>query len=255
MNFNSHLNLHRLFAVFFLGMLNGFFNLGCSQVSDIDPRLYFKKKQVEELIKKDENDAAKRIILDLLKSEPSRPENHLNLGIVFEKTKEPEEALKSYRRAHKDALTHLQRFASLYNQAQNLGQQKKIDEALSYYQKALELNPTSKEVKVNIELLIQKQKQDQKQQEGDGQGGGESSQDQKEKDQKDEEKDKDKENEEQKPKNYKESPKYKPKKFEGKELSEYDVKQILGEIERQEQKMRTDYHRKKTKESARDKDW
>ena len=43
----------------------------------------------------------------------------------------------------------------LYNLGVLLGAQKKVPEALNYYQKALDLNPASNEVKHNIELLIQ----------------------------------------------------------------------------------------------------
>lgn len=224
--------------------------LGCQKPSFEDPWIYVKNKQVSELIKKEEYDEAKRLTFDLLKQDPLRFEHHLNLGLVLERTKEPEEALKSYSRAFKEAKNEIQKFVALYNQAQNLGQQKKVDQALSFYQQALALNPQSQEIKVNIELLIQQQQQQQQQGKGGGQGDSNKPEDSKDKD-----KDKDKDKEEEKPQNYKESPKYKPREFKGKDLSEYDVKQILGEIERQEQKMRADYHRKQTKERARDKDW
>ncbi|MBO9666466.1 MAG: tetratricopeptide repeat protein [Bdellovibrio sp.] len=206
--------------------------------------------------------------VEALRYDPYRPEIHSNLGLSFEGNQQAEKAQQSYAEAGRLA-EHLQdrqmMFVARFNEAQLLGKAKKTDEAIALYQKALEIVPDSKETKTNIELLIQQQGggkgQDQKDQQ---QQGGQGNQQQQNKDQKDnkDNKDQDQKNQDQekdgkdkKDKQYQSSPKYKPRQFEGKELSEGDVKKILGEIKQQESKIRADYNRKEVKEQPRDKDW
>jgi len=116
---------------------------------------------------------------------------------------------------------------------------------LALYQKALSVIPSSKEVKTNIELLLQQQqgqgdgKGDNKNNDSKGNGQGQS-QDQKK---------------DQQPQQYQQSTKYKPRQFQGKELNEGDVKKILGELKQQESKIRAEYNKKEMKEQPRDKDW
>lgn len=202
--------------------------------------------------------------LSALTFDPFLPQLHLNLGLSLEALQQADKALLSYQTAEKLALEleDLELlFMARFNQAQLLAKAKKVDEALAMYQKALQVIPTSQEVKINIELLTQSQ-------EGGGEGEGEN-QDQQEnqdnknqKDQQDEQnkdkKDDKKENEEQKkeePKKFQNSPKYKPRPFDGKDLSEADVKKILGELKQQEERIRAEYNRKEVKEQPRDKDW
>jgi len=210
-----------------------------------------------------------------LEFDPFSAETHLNLGLTFEGEKQAAKAVPSYQNAQKFAKDDEVKFMAYFNHAQLLGKDKKVDEALELYQKALEIDPTSKETKTNIELLIQMQQKDGK--------GGDDNQDQKDqKDQKDNKDQKDpkdqKDQKEQDPKDQKdqnksdkekeqekkdkkENPKYapnqkpQPRKFKGEELSEGDVKKILGEIKQQEQKIRSEYNRKEVKEQPRDKDW
>jgi Ca-activated chloride channel family protein len=214
-----------------------------------------------------------------LRFNPFQPELHLNLGLSFEILQQNEKAMSSYKEAERlarESKNYEVLFMALFNQAQLLAKDKKVDEAISTYQKALELIPPSKEVKTNIELLTQQQ-----QGQGDGEGDSKDQKDQQDqknkdqqkkdgdsKDQKDpkdgeqkEDKDKDgkdkddKEKKPQEPKQVQGSPKYKPRPFQGKELSEGDVKKILGELKQQEEKIRAEFNRKEMKEQPRDKDW
>lgn len=208
---------------------------------------------------------------------PFQPELHLNLGLSFEMQGQAESAQKSYEMAEKIAPPGLVQFAARHNLGQLAGKAKKVDQALEWYQKALELKPDSVEVKTNIELLIQQQQQDQKQQQKQDQSDNKDQKDdQKDDQQKDPNKDQGKDPKDQKDqgkdqqpkddqgkdpkdqkkdkKSYGSSPKYKPREFKG-DLSESDVKKILGEIRQQEQKIRAEFNRKETKERPRDKDW
>lgn len=199
--------------------------------------------------------------IEALRYDPFIGQLHLNLGLSLEGLQQAEKAIASYKEAEhlaeKEGNLELL-FMARFNQAQLLGKAKQIDEALAVYQKALEIIPSSIEVKTNIELLTQGE---------GGKGGGDSKdqkQDQKGDQQKDQQnkdgqgdQDKDKENQpkEDDKKEMKQSPKYKPRPFQGKELSEADVKKILGELKQQEEKIRAEYNKKEMKEQPRDKDW
>lgn len=179
---------------------------------------------------------------------------HLNLGVTQELLKREEEAVKSYSFAEKSAQDPEVQFYSWFNLGRLEAQRKNYKIALDYYQRALEIDPNSEPVKINIELLIQQQQQEQQQKqdsESQSQGGQNGEDQQQPKDPKDS--DEEKENQEQ-PKSYAQPQKQK-KKFESQDLQESDVKKILGELERQEQKIRREYNKQKTKERSNDKDW
>lgn len=201
-----------------------------------------------------------------------------NLGIAFylnQKFDQTEKsllvALEDLNRIYpdKESAKHKEaEFILNYNLGVFYGSQMKVDEALNYYQHALDLQPDSKEIKENIELLIQKQKQQQQeqqkqQQKGEGQkdpkddqGQGQNKDDKKDKegqdkDQKnDQDKDGQKENQDRKG-----TAKYKPRPFKGDQLSEGDVKKILGELSNQDKKIRSQYEQKNRKEGRNEKDW
>ncbi len=212
--------------------------------------------------------AALEKYLQALKFNPFQAELHLNLGLSFEFLQQPDKARSSYQEAERLAVLHEDlktQFMALFNLAQLLGKEKKVDEAIAMYQKVLDILPSSKEAKTNIELLTQ-------QQQGSGEGDGEKDpkdnqdqktgknkkdkeQDDKDKKDKDKKDDKDGDKKEDKPKKMQGSAKYKPRPFDGKELSEGDVKKILGELKQQEEKIRAEFNRKDVKEQPRDKDW
>ncbi|MDG0815831.1 tetratricopeptide repeat protein [Bdellovibrio svalbardensis] len=206
--------------------------------------------------------------IEALGMNPFLPELHLNLGLSFEMLQQAEKAQQSYKEAERLAkqsgnLPVL--FMARFNQAQLLGKAKKVDEAIALYQSALEIVPSSKETKTNIELLTQSQQgkggSDQQNKDQNQQNKGQQQQNKDNKDGKDnkDKKDQDKEGDDKdknkQDKKYESSAKYKPRPFNGKDLSEGDVKKILGEIKQQEAKIRAEFNRKEVKEQPRDKDW
>lgn len=227
-------------------------------------------RQANQHLKSQSYQAAFDTYVKTLELDPFSPETHLDLGLTYEGQQQADKAMPSYQNALKYANSDELKFMAYFNQAQLLGKEKKIDEALELYQAALSLEPTSKETKTNIELLIQTQQHDQK-------GGGDDNKDQKQdqkdpqdqkdqkdnKDQKDQtdqkddkgQDDKEKKDKKEQPKEYSKNSKPQPRPFKGQELSEGDVKKILGEIKQQEQKIRSEYNRKEVKEQPRDKDW
>jgi tetratricopeptide (TPR) repeat protein len=195
---------------------------------------------------------AYQTFLKALETDPLNPKIQLNLGRTFEANEEWDKAAATY----KGALKLLEndpslRFETLFNLGGVLAKQGKIDEALATYQECLDLNPESKEVKTNIELLWQG-------------GGGQGNQDQKDqKDQKDNKDGKgkpqpkdgqgqgDKPQEPQEPKNGKKQ----PRPFQSQDLSPQDVKKILDEIKNQEQSIRAQEYERNGKEQGNSKDW
>jgi hypothetical protein len=123
----------------------------------------------------------------------------------------------------------------------------------------LDLNPSSTEVKHNIELLIQQQQQDQKNEKEKKDGKGEGQPDKDPKDGKDGENKDDKDQKdpkEDKGQDRKSNSKYKPRPFKGDQLTEGDVKKILGELSQQDQKIRSNFNKKEQrKEDKNEKDW
>jgi Ca-activated chloride channel homolog len=173
-----------------------------------------------------------------LESDPMNPGVHLNIARTFEASEDWDKAEQAYRGALKILPENSDlRFEALFNMAGVQVKQKKIDEALSTYQAALEMNPESHEVKTNIELLWQ----------GGGGGGGEGES---------KENDKDQQGQQQQPKEDQGQQKdKKPQKFQSQNLSPEDVKKILDEIKNQEQGIRAQEYDKGAKDAPRGKDW
>lgn len=175
---------------------------------------------------------------------PFQPEVHYNLGRVFYENKEYE---KSYQESMTAARLSPEnskiRFESLFQAAAALAQMKKVDDAIATYQKALEIEPNSKETKTNIELLVasggQGEGENKDQQKGD-------SKDQSQKDQSEQPQDGPRTNQ---------PPPNQPKPFKGEDLSKRDVENILDELKRQEEQIRAKFQREGAKDAPKDKDW
>lgn len=235
--------------------------LGCDSPKYPNVKTLLLNQQAIKSLENKETQKAYLKFVEALQYDPFLSGLHLNLGFTLELTEQAEKALQAYREAEKLALASNEPmlvFVARFNQAQLLGKAKQIDAALEKYQQALEISPSSTEVKTNIELLI-------KSQQGGDKGEGENKDSEGEQDQKnqgqgkgDQQKDQpDKEDEKEKKENQspQKSEKYKPRPFKGQELSEGDVKKILGELKQQEEKIRAEFNKKESKEQPRDKDW
>ncbi len=179
---------------------------------------------------------------------PNESENvirHFNIANAFiaSETEDKKTAIKEFEVVYKNATSPDLRYVAAFNLGIIYGNEKELDRALGYYQKALKERPDSQETKANIELLIQNQQQ----QQGGGEGEG---------DQNSDEDDKDGDKERKGP------PKEPPvmrrevkKRFKSNELTERVVKDILEELEQQEQGIRKKLNKKKTKDRDVEKDW
>ncbi len=250
--------------VFCAAMATLLFLTGCGY--EVDPRtLLNNRRGLQEL--KDENPAsAQNSFIEALGVDPFISELHINLGLTYQALRQGDQALQSYEAADRWAHNEDAAFVSRFNQGALRAESKNLEEALAAYQRALQVRPDSMEVKTNIELLIQSQSQSgegEKQQNQEGSEGQQSDQqnqgqgqDQNQQQDPDSQKDESKDDEQKKDPNkpYQSNQQYKPREFEG-DLSESDVKKILGELKQQEQKIRGQFHRGDTKEQPREKDW
>lgn len=226
----------------------------------------------------------------ILSFNPQSGRAHFNMAITFEALGQKDKALSSYGLALEYAGQDPELlFAVNYNLGVIAGKEKKVDEALAHYQQALKYYPQSFEAKVNIELLMNQQQQDQ-QQNKDQKDQDQKDQDKKDQDQKDqdnkdqdgkdkqdkqdqqkdqeqkdkEEKEKSKGDQQKDEKEEKDKPEKKnkgeyekpqPQEFKSEDLTPSDVNKILEEIRQQEQKIRSDFQRKESKEKPREKSW
>lgn len=175
---------------------------------------------------------------------PFSPEAHFNLGSTYFVNKEFDKALKEFDQAAKLAKRSGNKeaeFLSYFNSAISAAENKEVDIALEYYQRALEIKPDSLEVKTNIELLTRSQ------------SGGQDDKDQKQKDQGDEGGQDQKQQPNQGPPQQRQ--KQQPKPFNSKEMSQQDVNRIVEELKRQEQQIRAKFQNDKMKSVPNERDW
>ncbi|MFN7728212.1 MAG: tetratricopeptide repeat protein [Bdellovibrio sp.] len=218
-------------------------------------RALWLNRQGVELLKAQKPQEAIAKFSEALVADAQAAEVHLNMGLAFEALGDAERAMMAYRTADRFAGNFETQFVSRFNQGALMQKAKKTDEALEAYHKALEVNPESKETKINIELLIQDQQQ-QQQKGGQGQQNQPKPQDDKgdNKDQQQDPQDDQGDQKEEKPKEYSKN-KPQPKPFKSEELTQGDVNKILGELRNQEQRIRSEYNKREVKEKSRDKDW
>lgn len=223
-------------------------------IADSKASTYINKKETEKAL---------NTYFEILETDADLPSIHSNIAILFLEDKKPDEALKSLQQALKLAQKYKDiksEFVIRYNLGVYFGLLKKVPEALESYQAALELMPDSAETKHNIELLIQNGGQDssggenKKKENQVGQGGGQDEQKNENEQDGEDKDDKDKEGKDKKEYSGG-NPKYKPRPFKSGELSEGDVKKILGELKNQEQKIRANFDKKERKDKKNEKDW
>lgn len=250
----------------------GLFLFSCQKISDpqneyVNIKAFYYDFMSRQAITIKQNQVAHDYVLKALEHQDAI-KLQSNLGVTFDLIEKKPDAEKSFLSALKQASSNSEKFMIEFNLGVLFGAQKRVEEALAHYQAALDINPTSIETKHNIELLIQQQQQDKKENDkkddkdkkndGDGKGNPKEN----DKDGKDDDKKNDKDKDDKDKKNdsgqqRKSSPKYKPRPFNGEQLSEGDVKKILGELSQQDQKIRSNFNKKDKhkKEDKNEKDW
>lgn len=201
--------------------------------------IYDNNQAVSALKIKQITEAQKRL-LNSLKENPRNDIARLNLGVSFVQLGDFEKALKEFKTVDSFASESEAKFLARYNIGRVLQEQKKVPEALTAYQKALEIKSDSIETKTNIELLLNQQ--------GGGQGSGDS-----------QKQPQDGENQNQgqgqdqpqpQGQNQNDQQKKQPQ-----DLSQSDIEKILEELKSQEQKIRALEFGNKPKENENGKSW
>lgn len=242
-------------------MMNLFFILFLSVSSNADSvfEAVDANKQGITALKKQNPVEAQAQFSKAIGQAPFMPELQINLGLTYDQLGNLDKAKQAYHSAEKLPLSKTSQYVLNFNLAEIEGRDKKVDSALEYYQKALEANPDSIEAKTNIELLIQQNQQQQSGKDGENKDDKKDQKDQDKKDDKDQKDKKDqdqkKPGEDQKKDEHHQKNKPQPRPFKSDELSPGDVKKILEEMDRQEQRVRAEYNKKQVKEKPRDKDW
>lgn len=213
------------------------------------PQTFWHSLMTKWSLQKEAYDQSYQHSLKALETDPLSPELQINLGNALEGMGSLTKAREAYATSEKLTSDLAVHFQARFNQAQALAKEKKIDEALAMYQKALEIDPTSQIVKTNIELLMS----------ASGGKGGKGDKDQEQKD--DQQKGDGKDEQQSKNPQFAENPKSEGKK-QPQDLSPGDIKKILEELKQQEQKIRGDYYKQSNNEKKqkgnsgkREKDW
>ena len=215
----------------------------------------FVHKGIKSLRKKDFIQAQKYFTQALVKK-PFDSWSYMNLALNHDLLKAPDKALKNYNivSSHLVKQSNLAVFFSHFNKGELNGRLGQLEKALENYQKALEFQHKEKEIKKNIELLFQNNQQSQKNKEGKQK---KKQSENKEEQENNAQQDNDK-NSKDKEKSFKEKKKQSQSGREGskpdgknkeeknsKGLSEKEQKAILEEIEKQENKVRSRFYKRK----------
>lgn len=133
-----------LFALFFCKVL---FSSVRSNLSSGNSA--FKKEKYDIALEKYKNAEA---------SKPGLPEAVFNIGNVYYKTGDYEDALKSFEKATYSKDIELQ-CKAYYNMGNSLFRMGKLPEAILFYKKAIELNSADEDAKFNLEFVQKKIKE------------------------------------------------------------------------------------------------
>lgn len=219
---------------------------GCDELRSI----FENNKAIKKL---EQNDAlmSEQLLLKSMAENPFHPIPHINLGILYEINKKYDRATKEYESVIRyNNLPPDWIFVGQFNAGNSSASDKKIDQALKFYQAALdtaELNKMSPEdmhdVKNNIELLMNSN--------GGGGGGGGQGQNQSENKDKGEG-----EGDQNQNPNYGDGKEQQQKnQFKSEKLTQEDVRKILEELKSQEKKIRAQDYGGKAKEKSGGNDW
>ena len=129
---------------------------------------------------------AKKYYQDILSKRKNDNAAKFGLGVTAYKQKDIETALSSLNAAKNSEDSKLASKA-YYNLGNMLREQNKMDESLAFYKKAIELDPSDQDAKINFELLKQviQEQQNQEQQDQEQQDQEQQNQEQQDQGQKD----------------------------------------------------------------------
>ena len=126
---------------------------------------------------------AKKYYQDILSKRKNDNAAKFGLGVTAYKQKDIKTALRSLNTAKNSEDSKLASKA-YYNLGNMLREQNKMDESLAFYKKAIELDPSDQDAKINFELLKQVMQEQQNQEQQDQEQQDQEQQDQQQSDKK-----------------------------------------------------------------------
>lgn len=226
--------------------------------------LIYKNNEGVRHFKKEKHLEAYESFMGLTAQDPYDLTLQFNMGAALASNGEEQKAMSLYKGVLKSVDEKLKtaktpeeqqellkiKFAVLYNLGVYFQLTKEPEEALKYYQQALELLPESREIKTNIEMMFsgggngKGEGDPKKQDKGEGEGEGD-----KQEEPKDGEKDPKKDQQQG------EKPKDPKKEFDQNQMSMEDLERIMDELKQQEQNIRAKVNKKGGKSVPKEKQW
>jgi Ca-activated chloride channel family protein len=142
------------------GLLAGLLLLGASADSARADPAASKNNEGNRLYEQKRFDEALKMYTDAQASRPGAPELHYNIGNVLYRKGEFDKALEEYLRAQGASGPALSQ-ASIYNRANALLQQGKVQDAVNAYVQALRSRPDDADAKRNLEIALRRLKEQQ----------------------------------------------------------------------------------------------
>lgn len=213
------------------------------------------RRQADQLYDRGDNFHAMEAYKNLLNDNPNDPELNYNAGNALYRLEQYEEAVKFYQRALENTSDADLKNKIAYNMANIQYKQKKLKESIEGYKNVLRKNPDDADARKNLEYAL-KQMQMQQPPPQKNQDKNQSKQDKKEQDQKnqdDQNQPQDENKEEQQNDEQQNKKKFDPNKS---GLTKKEAEKLLDALKNQEK----DYQKKKIKDKAKsdsetEKDW
>ena len=193
-----------------------------------------------------------------LEKAPKNYTANFNLGDAYFKQKKFNEAIKSYQKALTESKTNEQKAQVYHNIGNSLLKDKKIDQSIAAYTQALKLNPNDQDTKYNLSYALS-QKNNQKNNKNKNKNNQDKTKDNKNnKDQQNKNQNKKDQNKQQNQQNKNEQNKQDQKQQQQpqkNQISKADAERILNALKNNEQALQKKLRRKTGKVVKTDKDW
>ena len=193
---------------------------------------YYKQKQIDQ---------SQKQYQEAVKKAPDNPTANYNLGNAQFRKNNFDEAAKSYDASVEHSADNEGKERGLYNKGVAMVKQKKLQESIEAWKKALKLNASDEDARENLQKALMELKQQQAQQQKDQKDQKDKKDKKDQKDQKDEKKD-------QQPQ---QQPKPQPSR-----LNKQQVEQLLKALQQKENDIQDKMNQNKAKSTTQpEKDW
>jgi Ca-activated chloride channel family protein len=114
----------------------------------------FEAEKANSLYKKGDFEKAKEIYENAIKKDEKNDKIKFNLGNTYYRKREFEEAIKTYEEIKDEKI----KIKAMYNQANSYAMKNEIDKAIEMYKNIILKDPSNKDAKYNLELLLKRKK-------------------------------------------------------------------------------------------------